>query len=203
MDNKLSDDPRSIRARAALRNALKELLGTKPYQKITVTDIARKAELARHTFYNHYETKDDLLNGVIDSTLEDFFSNLMKLDLKCNDPEEIDRQFGPKFFQIWLDNPDIVKILNTVDIDRLLIERVILFYTKFYYDCTIQTTMGASEGLARYVSTYNAYVLVGVLRQWLKEGMKYPPELMGQFINHFAGIKLKKAAIEKFKDSIK
>ena len=69
MDTKISTDPRSVRARNALQEALKDLLMTKPLAKITITDIANQAGLARHTFYNHYDTKEELLDQLIDSIL--------------------------------------------------------------------------------------------------------------------------------------
>ena len=78
MSNFQSNDPRAVRTRQEIQTAFIELLREKPYQSITVTDIAGKAGYARHTFYNHYETKDDLLANLIDSIFDEFFS---KLDL--------------------------------------------------------------------------------------------------------------------------
>ncbi len=57
-----SHDPRAVRTRASLQKAFKDLLRVKSYQKITITDITGKAGIARHTFYNHYQTKQDLLD---------------------------------------------------------------------------------------------------------------------------------------------
>lgn len=54
-----SNDPRAIRSRKAFQDAFIELLQAESYQKITVTDIAERAGFARHTFYNHYDTKED------------------------------------------------------------------------------------------------------------------------------------------------
>jgi AcrR family transcriptional regulator len=202
MDKKLSDDPRSVRARQGLQEALKELLKTKPFSKITVTDIAGQAGFARHTFYNHYDTKEDLLHTLVDSILDEMFSGVGPWDLISRDPEG-DRKVGTRFFEIWLDHADSVKVLQSVDIDSLLINRLKLHFTNYYYEYGSQEITGMGEEMARYLIHYNAYSFAGILLQWFNDDMVYPPEVMGQFWGHFGGIKTVNAAIDKFKDVIR
>ena len=205
MDKKLSNDPRSVRARKAFQTALKDLLKVKPYHKITVTDIAKEAGFARHTFYNHYETKEALLNGMIDSILDKFFSNALNWNVSwapaAADPET-DLKVATKFFEIWQDHAEVVEILNTVDIDCLLIDRLKESFSKFLFDFSDQQGVPISPELTQYFISFNAYSFLGILRQWFRDGMKYPPEVMGKFLNHFAGIPLKRTAIEKFRNVI-
>ncbi len=51
------DDTRYIFAQA-----IKELLKTQELDKITVTDIVKKAGMTRQTFYRHFSDKYDLVN---------------------------------------------------------------------------------------------------------------------------------------------
>ena len=64
----------NARARASIENALMELLQTKNYSAITVTDIVRKAGVARATYYRNYDSIEDimvsLLAGVRSQILE-------------------------------------------------------------------------------------------------------------------------------------
>jgi AcrR family transcriptional regulator len=55
-------DPRVKRTRALLQQALGELVQEKPFGRITVQDIAARAEVNRATFYAHFEDKYALLN---------------------------------------------------------------------------------------------------------------------------------------------
>jgi AcrR family transcriptional regulator len=55
-------DPRVKRTRQLLQNALIELAQEKPLDKISVQDIAARAEVNRATFYAHFEDKHALLN---------------------------------------------------------------------------------------------------------------------------------------------
>lgn len=45
----------SLRSKKLIINALVDLLDEKPLDKITVTDIVKKADINRGTFYAHYE----------------------------------------------------------------------------------------------------------------------------------------------------
>lgn len=46
------------------------MLSEKPYEKITVQDIADEAMINRATFYAHYADKDDLQQGIQKQVLQ-------------------------------------------------------------------------------------------------------------------------------------
>ncbi len=54
-------DPRVIRTRQLLRNALIALITEKGFESITVKEITDRATLNKATFYLHYRDKEDLL----------------------------------------------------------------------------------------------------------------------------------------------
>ena len=53
-----------------LKNALVELLETKPINKITVYELCRSAEINRSTFYKYYGEPQDILNEIVNELLE-------------------------------------------------------------------------------------------------------------------------------------
>lgn len=57
---------RSQRTRAALKAAFIELVLSRGYQPVTVTDIIRRANVGRSTFYLHYAGKEALLSDGLD-----------------------------------------------------------------------------------------------------------------------------------------
>lgn len=59
-----------MRSRAALRNALIELIEKEGYDNITVADLCESADLTRGTFYNHFKDKDALLHS-LEADVED------------------------------------------------------------------------------------------------------------------------------------
>jgi AcrR family transcriptional regulator len=60
-------DPRIRRTRQLLQGALLQLLGSKPFDDISVQDITDAATVNRATFYDHYTDKFALLEALIAS----------------------------------------------------------------------------------------------------------------------------------------
>jgi AcrR family transcriptional regulator len=61
---------RSIEKRARLKDAGLALFGEKGYESTSIDDVARRANLAVGTFYQHYRTKRQLLLALMDELLE-------------------------------------------------------------------------------------------------------------------------------------
>jgi len=67
------------RTRRAIEAALIRLLGSRPYNSITIVDIAAEADVAVRTVQRHFRTKDDLLAaafGAADQTIAEEVSKL-------------------------------------------------------------------------------------------------------------------------------
>lgn len=62
----------AIRSRRMILASLADLLQEKPVDKITVTDVVRKAEINRGTFYAHYTD----VPAVIDHLIQEIFSTI-------------------------------------------------------------------------------------------------------------------------------
>lgn len=65
-----SSDPRVLRTRRLLEDALLSFAQEKPYTAVTVKDIAARATVNRATFYAHFTDKDDLLRCVLRNQLD-------------------------------------------------------------------------------------------------------------------------------------
>jgi AcrR family transcriptional regulator len=57
-------DARMLRSRAALAGALLALIELRPFEQITVREIAAEAGVGYATFFRHYENKEALLDDV-------------------------------------------------------------------------------------------------------------------------------------------
>ena len=58
----------AIRSRKLINEALADLLTEKPLDKITVTDVVRRADINRGTFYAHYKDIPDVVDHLIQQT---------------------------------------------------------------------------------------------------------------------------------------
>jgi AcrR family transcriptional regulator len=67
-------DRRIQRTRDLLQKALMELINERGYEAITIQDIADHANVARTTFYVHYNSKDDLFMSCHEAIIHEFQS---------------------------------------------------------------------------------------------------------------------------------
>ena len=61
-----SNDRRFRKNKEALRKAFIELVIEKGYSSLTVSELTRRADVDRMTFYSHYETIDDIFREFVD-----------------------------------------------------------------------------------------------------------------------------------------
>ena len=65
----------AVRSRHLIRTAFMELLQEKPFEKITVTDLVRRADINRSTFYAHYPD----VQGLVDEILAEPMAHTIQL----------------------------------------------------------------------------------------------------------------------------
>lgn len=63
------DDRRVLRTRAAIRSGFNALILSREYDTISAADIARAADVGRSTFYEHFSSKEAVLEAVLSSLL--------------------------------------------------------------------------------------------------------------------------------------
>src|SRR5579871_3178577 len=63
-------DPRALRSGAAMREALLALLDGKPFEQITIREIAARAGIGYATFFRHHPSKEALLDHIAADELE-------------------------------------------------------------------------------------------------------------------------------------
>lgn len=68
-----NQDPRYLRTQRDLKNALLDILKEKgDIRKISITEVARKAQYNRATFYAHYPDKEALMEEIMQEAIDGF-----------------------------------------------------------------------------------------------------------------------------------
>lgn len=76
-------DLRVVKTKKSICNAFIKLLAQKDFRSITITDIAKMADVNRKTLYNYYSSTDDIMKEIVDKSFSYLFENtLAKVDFK-------------------------------------------------------------------------------------------------------------------------
>lgn len=59
-----------------LAESLIRLMQTKPYEDITISEIAKNADLARRTFYRAFTSKNDIIAYIVENLVHEYISDL-------------------------------------------------------------------------------------------------------------------------------
>jgi len=153
----------------ALEASLKNLLRKKPLDKITVCDIADDCGINRMTFYYHFKDIYDLVEW---SCLEDAAKALE----------------GKKTYDSWQEG--FLQIFEAVKENKIFImnvyrsvsrEQVEEYLYKVTYDLLINVVnekakdIPISESDKAFIAHYYKYAFVGLMLDWIKNGMKDDP----------------------------
>ena len=118
--NKPRFDRRIVRSRNAILSAFERLLMEKPLADITVSAIAREANVDRKTFYVHFGTVDGLLDAIAVDVVEMIVDSVEKT-LASMDGDTNERALGAAatFFKTVNE-----ALCNNLVLNRQLIENI-------------------------------------------------------------------------------
>lgn len=107
-----SRDERSRLIREALFRAAAEIVGEKGYQDASITLITQRAGVAQGTFYNHFETRQDILDQLLPALGKDMLAHVGACSSKAKTLFEREELGFRGFFSFLKIHPHFFRILN-------------------------------------------------------------------------------------------
>ncbi len=95
---------RKTRTRTALVHAARDLVFERGHEKISIQDITARAGVATGTFYNHFQTKQDVFEAVVENFREGFAKGAEEIRQYLTDPALIVAATMKYYFQQAQDN---------------------------------------------------------------------------------------------------
>lgn len=155
-------DRRKRKSQEAIRNALISLLNYKDIEKITINEIAQKADVSRGTIYLNYADKYELLNDCINMCTNNLLSNCAH----TSDSDISSREIIFKSFKHLEENSTSLKLL--LKSQGISSFRDILFKVISRF---IAEQIAEPEGNAIQINSmsvqYLSSAIVGVLVWWV------------------------------------
>lgn len=168
-------DRRVRRTKAQLRAALIQLLMEKPPEEITVTELTRRADVNRGTFYCHYRDVPDMLEQME----REFFAELSGL-MNAYSAQELRQGIGPILEDVFLfiqRNAGLIPIRILKERPAFLEQIKALLREKVTREWNGLYSFTDTEQLEFYLSFLVGGV-AGMIQVWLETGRKESPQEM-------------------------
>lgn len=183
-------DRRVVRTREALQQAFLDVLAEKQdYAGITISDITRKSNIRRATFYDHYASKEELLHTMIQQSCAEMIDHLTI----ASSPNELSFEEAEEALAGLLSdlsNMPIVHFLNREWSVPHVIPNMFKALKSFYLHQQID--IHAEKKLyAHYVSA----MIIGLILYRLDEGKAHPPEVLAREFLQFLDVKKYKVVL--------
>jgi AcrR family transcriptional regulator len=158
--------------------ALMSLLDEKSYSRISISDITKKAGVARTSFYRHYQSKDDILLHHIRVVSGSLLRQMVE-NAGCSPVEIL-----TLFFRSVAEHQDIIKKLFQDDF-RFLWNSFADAHEKFLLAIS-KNALSPEENLRfQYALQYQFGGYNRLLLYWLKNDMALPPEEIAAVLDTF------------------
>ncbi|PTU26535.1 TetR/AcrR family transcriptional regulator [Bacillus subtilis] len=181
-------DRRVVRTREALQQAFLDVLAEKQdYAGITISDITRKSNIRRATFYDHYASKEELLQTMIQQSCAEMIDHLTI----ASSPNTFSLKEAEKALANLLSdlsNMPIVHFLNREWSVPHVIPNMFKALKSFYLH---QQTDAEKKLYAHYVSA----MIIGLILYRLDEGKAHPPEVLAREFLQFLEVKKYKVVL--------
>ena len=181
-------DRRIVRSRNAILSAFERLLMEKPLADITVSAIAREANVDRKTFYVHFGTVDGLLDAIAEDVVETIVDSVeLTLASLGGNPNERALGAAETFFKTVNE-----ALCNKLMLNRQLIENIPLddFMARLREPLERKITErdllphGLKDELFDYYLAFLLSGIIGIYRTWALSDGSVPIERISEVANN-------------------
>ncbi len=152
-------------SRQMIEEALFSLMREKEYTQITISDIARRADVSRRTFYRLYDSRETVLDGYFRHLCRAY--QMQHVPLVRYDFERI----AEEFFSFWYAHREKLLLLRRCGMDYLLYRYIMEGAGE-----VVTARAGKKAKEWKYFPTYSAGGFAGLLQLWMEEGMQDTPQ---------------------------
>ncbi|WP_138751294.1 TetR/AcrR family transcriptional regulator [Paenibacillus sinopodophylli] len=168
-------DRRSRKNQTAIMNALIQLIGEKDFEKITINEIADRADVNRGTVYSHYTDKYDLLDKCLETELYQLVESCSAVDEEEPYPTENSllrtleqMEKNAVFYKNLLSNKGIPSFRNHIQemMNKQILEQL------------VENNACMDEMSKEIAVQFLSSALVGVIEWWFTQTMPCPAKVI-------------------------
>ncbi|WP_080848923.1 TetR/AcrR family transcriptional regulator [Cytobacillus gottheilii] len=159
----------SINSQKYIMEALNALLHEQRLQDITVTDICKKAGVARVTFYKYYSTIYDVMRATVDEKVEQFSGKIANLD-----PHSDLQRIIEYVIEVLDYSEGILKNIINSNMSGILLD-----YINYGIEMITEEDVKNNK-ISRTQVLFLSGGIFNIIHDWIKRGSKESPQLLAQ-----------------------
>jgi len=163
-------------SRQMIENAFFELLREKEFSQITVSEIVKRADVARRTFYRLYEKKESVIAVYFQNLCEEYkngHTQIESYDLK---------QVARDYFEFWYIQRDKLLTFYRAGLQDLLYYGISSASTEVIRS-RIQDEQLRKMPEVEYFATYSVGGFINLLIRWIEKGMEGTPQEYAEVVS--------------------
>ncbi|EJN93548.1 TetR/AcrR family transcriptional regulator [Streptococcus ratti] len=179
-------DIRYLRTEKLIFDAFTKLLSEKPYEKITVQDIAGEAMINRATFYAHYADKDELQQGIQKQLLQELSDMIDAAQVTNGDIVQVRKAENllTDFYHSLEKNRSIAKIALKSISQEIMQENFGRLLREKYADLLekLNVTESGESVPTDFIVAYLTSIFTGTLMWWIKSNFDMPAKELARLV---------------------
>lgn len=160
----IQEDKRAQKSAALVLQALRQCLGEKDYDAVTISDICRVSTVSRATFYRLFDCKDDVLAWGLDIFFENFCTNIQGRSIR----EKLE-----SYLAAWMGNPQALELAIRIqrrDVPDASYHKRVSLMERYFVEMELTATHVAVLSSA----------MTALLTTWVRTGRKETPDELAE-----------------------
>ncbi len=180
METRTKTDRRVLRTKEAINRSFLEMFSEKEFDRITINDIAERANVNRGTVYLHYMDKYDLLDQCMDDHLNKMVQSCTFTKFNQGNVNQIEEVEAIKSLFIYFEK-------NFLFFSSMLSNKTTSgFFERMLH--TLSSTIsekinmqGINQGMDKdLIIHFTASAFAGIVEDWILNRMPHPPQFMAE-----------------------
>lgn len=170
------NDLRVIKTKENLYKALIELLEEKPLEKISISELCRRSNITRRTFYLHYENVPKYFEEIIEQSLNELEDSMKKTK---SYRMSVDQELEPKMVHLF------EHVYESKELYKFIFSSNSSFSYYAMFLLRIKNLIKSSMEIVKlpkdevdFVITYQANAILGLILEWYFEDFQKTVEEM-------------------------
>lgn len=175
-----------IITRKAIAKSLKELMETKSFDKISVSDIMNHCQMRRQSFYYHFQDKYELLGWIYQQETKENSIDF----INYSDFDEIFSHLIHYFYQNQSFYRKALAVKEQNSFSDYLHKCMKALYLSLIKDLEEGTL---SNEHRKFLASHYSHGFVGLIKDWLEKGCQTEPEALSQLFEQILHQQLQKS----------